>query len=61
MDPPTWFTSTGPLAIDARFPLAGFYAAGLWLLDAQSATAPGSAVIAHGRTRQARHASRSTR
>ena len=48
MDPPTWFTSTGPLAIDARFPNTGFFAAGLWLLDAQSATAPGSAVIAHG-------------
>ncbi len=48
MDPPTWFTSTGPLAVDARFPNAGFFAAGLWLLDAQSATAPGSAVIAHG-------------
>jgi hypothetical protein len=48
MDPPTWFTSTGPLAVDARFPNAGFFAAGLWLLDAQSATAPGSAVIVHG-------------
>ena len=48
MDPPTWFTSTGPLAIDARFPNTGFFAAGLWLLDAQSATAPGAAVIAHG-------------
>jgi hypothetical protein len=48
MDPPTWFTSTGSLAIDARFPNTGFFAAGLWLLDAQSATAPGSAVIAHG-------------
>ena len=48
MDPPTWFTSTGPLSVDARFPNSGFFAAGLWLLDAQSATAPGSAVIAHG-------------
>jgi hypothetical protein len=48
MDPPTWFTSTGPLSVDARFPSTGFFAAGLWLLDAQSATAPGSAVIAHG-------------
>jgi Zinc carboxypeptidase len=48
MDPPTWFTSTGPLAVDGRLPLTGFFAAGLWLLDAQSATAPGSAVIADG-------------
>ena len=48
MDPPTWFTSTGPLSVDARFPSTGFFAAGLWLLDAQSATAPGSAVIVHG-------------
>jgi len=48
MDPPTWFTSTGPLSVDARFPNSGFFAAGLWLLDAQSATAPGSAVIVHG-------------
>jgi hypothetical protein len=48
MDPPTWFTSTGPLSVDGRFPAAGFFAAGLWLLDAQSATAPGSAVIVHG-------------
>jgi hypothetical protein len=47
-DPPTWFTSTGSLGVDARFPASGFFAAGLWLLDAQSATAPGSAVIAHG-------------
>jgi hypothetical protein len=48
MDPPTWFTSTGSLSIDARLPQAGFFAAGLWLLDAQSATASGSVVIAHG-------------
>jgi len=46
MDPPTWFTSTGPLSVDGRFPAAGFFAAGLWLLDAQSATAPGSARLA---------------
>jgi hypothetical protein len=48
MDPPTWFTSTGSLSIDARLPLTGFFAAGLWLLDVQSMTAPGSAVIVHG-------------
>ena len=34
--------------MDARLPTTGFFAAGLWLLDAQSATAPGRAVIAHG-------------
>ncbi len=48
IDPPTWFTSTGALAVDARFPSTGFFAAGLWQLDAMSASAPGSAVIAHG-------------
>jgi hypothetical protein len=49
MDPPTWFTAVpASLSIDARLPLTGFFAAGLWLLDAQSATAPGSPVIAHG-------------
>lgn len=48
-DPPTWFTSVpSTLTVDARFPLTGFFAAGLWLLDAASATAPGSAIVAHG-------------
>ncbi len=47
VDPPTWFTSTGPLAVDARLPISGFFAAGLWQL-ALSPTAPGSALIAHG-------------
>jgi Zinc carboxypeptidase len=48
-DPPTWF-STLPttLAADARLPATGILAAGLWLMDPQSASAPGSAVIAHG-------------
>jgi Zinc carboxypeptidase len=49
MDPPTWFTAVpGGLSVDARLPATGFFAAGLWLLDAQSASAPGSALIAHG-------------
>jgi zinc carboxypeptidase len=49
MDPPTWFTAVpGSFAVDARLPTTGFFAAGLWLLDAQSASAPGSALIAHG-------------
>jgi Zinc carboxypeptidase len=49
MDPPTWFTAVPPsLSVDARLPLTGFFAAGLWSPDAQSASAPGSPVIAHG-------------
>jgi Zinc carboxypeptidase len=48
VDPPTWFTAVGALSVDARLPLTGFFAAGLWLLDAQSSTAPGAALIAHG-------------
>jgi hypothetical protein len=49
MDPPTWLTSipTGWSA-DGRFPALGFFASGLWAFDAPSATAPTSAVIAHG-------------
>jgi hypothetical protein len=47
VDPPTWFTSTGSLTVDARLPMSGFFAAGLWQL-ALSPTAPGSALIAHG-------------
>jgi hypothetical protein len=46
MDPPTWFTSVpGTLSVDGRLPASGFFAAGL--LD-DPASAPGSAVIAHG-------------
>jgi hypothetical protein len=49
MDPPTWFTSIPTtLSVDGRLPLAGYFLAGLWQPDAQSASAPGSAVIAHG-------------
>ena len=50
MDPPTWFTSVpGSMAVDGRFPTAGILASGFWLTgDAQSQSAPGSAVIAHG-------------
>ncbi len=49
MDPPTWLTAipTGWSA-DGRFPALGFFASGLWAFDAPSATAPTSAVIAHG-------------
>ena len=49
VDPPTWFTAVSPsLSVDARLPQAGFFAAGLWSLDPESASAPGSPVIAHG-------------
>jgi hypothetical protein len=49
MDPPTWFTSVpATMSVDGRLPLAGYFLAGLWAPDAQSASAPGSAVIAHG-------------
>jgi hypothetical protein len=48
VDPPTWFTAVDGLSVDARLPTSGFFAAGLWLLDPQSASAPGSALIAHG-------------
>jgi Zinc carboxypeptidase len=49
MDPPTWFTGVpATFSVDGRLPQTGFFAAGLWSLDAQSATAPGAPVIAHG-------------
>ncbi len=49
MDPPTWFTSIpATMTVDGRLPLLGYFLAGLWAPDAQSASAPGSAVIAHG-------------
>jgi hypothetical protein len=49
MDPPTWFTAVPEsLTVDGRFPFTNFFAAGLWLLDPQSASAPGSPVIVHG-------------
>jgi Zinc carboxypeptidase len=49
VDPPTWFTAVpGSLSIDARLPLSGFFAAGLWAPNVQSASAPGSALVAHG-------------
>lgn len=53
MDPPTWFTSVpSTMSVDGRFPgnAAEILASGLWLIDAQSASAPGSALIAHGTT-----------
>jgi hypothetical protein len=49
MDPPTWFTGIpATFSVDGRLPQTGFFAAGLWALDAQSASAPGAPVIAHG-------------
>jgi hypothetical protein len=49
MDPPTWLTAIpSGWSADGRFPALGFFASGLWAFDAPSATAPTSAVIAHG-------------
>ena len=49
VDPPTWFTGApSGWSIDANLPIAGFFAAGLWLIDAASASAPGAPMIAHG-------------
>jgi hypothetical protein len=49
VDPPTWFTAVpASLAVDARLLQTDFFAAGLWLFDAQSATAPGSPLVVHG-------------
>jgi hypothetical protein len=49
VDPPTWFTGVpAGWSIDANLPLAGFFAAGLWLIDTASASAPGAPMVAHG-------------
>jgi hypothetical protein len=49
VDPPTWFTSVpASWTVDGSLPLTGFFLSGLWKIDALSASAPGSAVIAHG-------------
>jgi hypothetical protein len=49
VDPPTWLTSVpAGWSIDANLPVAGFFAAGLWLIDAASASAPGAPMVAHG-------------
>jgi hypothetical protein len=49
VDPPTWFTATpATWTVDGSLPLTGFFLSGLWKIDAQSASAPGAAMIAHG-------------
>ena len=51
VDPPTWFTTVpAGFSVDGRLPLTDFFAAGLWDIagDPLSATAGGSAVVAHG-------------
>ena len=49
VDPPTWLaTVPSGWSVDANLPIAGFFAAGLWLFDASSASAPGAPLIAHG-------------
>jgi hypothetical protein len=53
IDPPTWFTSIpASMIADGRLPDAPeeIVGSGFWLVDDQSATAPGAAVIAHGTT-----------
>jgi hypothetical protein len=51
VDPPVWFTAVpGSMSVDARMPASNIFASGLWPIagDAQSASAPGSAIVAHG-------------
>jgi Zinc carboxypeptidase len=51
VDPPVWFTGVpSAWTVDGSLPLMGFFLSGLWKFagDAQSASAPGSPVIAHG-------------
>ncbi len=52
MDPPTWFPLVpATWTVDGRFPglpWSNIVASGFWKQDAQSASAPNSAVIAHG-------------
>ena len=51
VDPPVWFTGVpSTWTVDGSLPLTGFFLSGLWKIagDAQSASAPGSAMIAHG-------------
>jgi hypothetical protein len=49
VDPPTWFTSVpAAWSVDGRLLAPGFFAAGLWQIDALSASAANSPVILHG-------------
>jgi hypothetical protein len=52
VDPPTWFTAVPPAwSVDARLPglpWSNIVASGFWPQDAESATAAGSALVAHG-------------
>jgi hypothetical protein len=49
VDPPAWFTAVpASFSVDARLPMTNFFLAGLWLFDAESASAPGSPLVAHG-------------
>jgi len=53
MDPPTWFTSVpATMSVDASFPsdINAIVGSGFWLMDGPSASAAGSAVVAHGTT-----------
>jgi hypothetical protein len=49
VDPPIWFTAVpASFEVDARLPLTNFFLSGMWHMDAQSASAPGSAFVVHG-------------
>ena len=51
VDPPVWLTAVpGSWTVDGSLPLTGFFLSGLWKIagDAQSASAPGAAMVAHG-------------
>jgi hypothetical protein len=49
VDPPIWFTAVpASFQVDARLPLTNFFLSGMWHMDAQSATAPGSPFVVHG-------------
>jgi hypothetical protein len=50
VDPPIWFTGVpASYSVDARLPLTNFFLSGMWHLDEpDSASAPGSAFVAHG-------------
>ena len=54
VDPPIWFTAVPPSwTVDATLPglpWSNIVASGFWPQDAESASAPGSAIVAHGRS-----------
>jgi Zinc carboxypeptidase len=48
VDPPSWFSAVpASFSVDARYPLADFFLAGLWH-DPETSGAPGSPFVVHG-------------